>query len=832
MLLLTTNRVSYKECAVERANRTETGRTRRIYGVATFHENPRVFEFTFKNPKSVQDLYRVIEEAASIIKFRYPALKLCPTPSGWMKLQGDRIRIDLLFAETGCDPEDRSSAFSRRNSLDFHLQAESESCGTLKKCKVVRGESPIKDHDGSWYIRKSSLSYLPKTTIIKMIGFADYSKSHLLNPSPVIKGMVKVLNEYEWHKLCKSCGVAHDFDAIIPEVTIKFDNHKDVIENLKVFKVFNNRLSRKSSFSIQAAERMPLTEHGQELCAKMFSSAVREVMSAYQDPTGKEISKLINSVVEDSFLLREESNSDVIETLESLSAINNALLTGLPMNDSEFVNSSIDVLLTNRTKSVRVDGFTTVTMPNNKLNKHEIIIPQSELNRLHLSIGEILTVGRYPNTGIEMAEFKIVGTTNDRCVYLNPTFWAERFAGDFDGDLCVVHDFNGVIDESKIQNSISPKQKGKGDMLVVESVARAFYCKYLIPFADSILSICAEHGKSLEPGRVVLQNIIDSIKHFNYIPDQETIMHSSFLTKDDTASPISYLLRGKLGSDKKLYSLKYNITVGKFKDHHSNIAWMREVEKEFKFLIHPNRKYVDLILDKSNKNIVKDYEALLKDIKLSSLIGIKPNKEPVPSLPKEITAKSYAGALKETKRIISEFPSVAHLSKEVINLYNSWINELRFGNVERAFNFMNQIHKIIKLDERLGEMILRYLFIAITYQTDNAIIIKSMKIFSYLPILLGKYNLFEYIKKLGYVRNFNLQVKYSSEKKLIAFKSNSITEESLSSMISQLRNQVSDFVVVTSKQMVADICTSLSQEHLLIAPEEAKTFKVDILYNL
>ncbi len=53
---------------------------------------------------------------------------------------------------------------------------------------------------------------------------------------------------------------------------------------------------------------------------------------------------------------------------------------------------------------------------------------------------------------------------------------------------------------------------------------------------------------------------------------------------------------------------------------------------------------------------------------------------------------------------------------------------------------------------------MRYLFIAIGYQLDRMIKLKSLKIFSYFPVLLGEYDLPGYLRKLGYTRKFNVSV--------------------------------------------------------------------------
>ncbi len=132
-----------------------TGRTRLLYGAASFHDGPRVVEVVIPEPRDMEHLTFTIRSILDRIRRLKPSMRLCPSPGSWVKrLPGRKVRIDLLFAPTGADENTLSDEYARRNSLDHHLGRESRLLGRLDRVHIVRGNSPISDHDGAWYIGK------------------------------------------------------------------------------------------------------------------------------------------------------------------------------------------------------------------------------------------------------------------------------------------------------------------------------------------------------------------------------------------------------------------------------------------------------------------------------------------------------------------------------------------------------------------------------------------------------------------------------------------------------------------------------------------------------
>jgi hypothetical protein len=732
------------------------GRVRKIYGVARFHVEPRIIESIIPQPKSSKELEQHIRSIAAKVSKIKPGMKLCPTHSNWIKIVNDKlIRVDLLFSLTGEDVDVKSRNFSRRNQLDFHLKDQSQYLGSMN-VKVIRGNSPIEGDDGVVYIKTGTLANEPKFNPQKVICYSDFSVNQLKNQSPVIKGMAVIVSADHWSSFCKKLKVSDDFNAVVPEITVKYDDGRDFIE-CEAFSVFDTVISRKASLSIQAAERVPLTEYGTKIVEATFRERIREVMSAYADFSGLTVAKFINQEFKK---MRNKSIYDAdcffMENSEVLGATYASLISGLPMNDSEYLNSTLAVLLQSRIKTISMTGLTIPVIPG-RVKPFEIIMSSKEAYRLSINKGDRVTISRYPNTGIEMAEVTVVGFTHLSAVLIDPGWWSERFSGDFDGDLIGLLPVSGLIDESRVTNAISPKQKAKGEMNISEAVARAFYAKLLIPQADMLATICIEQGKDITFIRSVLQGCIDGIKHNVEFPDISKIKALLGIDVFSQPSPIAMLLRGKLGFNKKEIALKYGGLVGQLARESTSIQWMKNLEKEFRLIASANRKYAELALDDSK--LIERYKTALIRFKQTDLINLFANRESSPAIPKELLAPYLNGAIRAVDRIKADNPESVELAHECYKTYQKWLELLRSDKPEAAFERLKDIRE--KIAEEKSGTSLRYLFIVMVYQSfelDPVFKIKSLKILSYFQMILGEYNLPGYIKALKYHRVFKIRI--------------------------------------------------------------------------
>jgi hypothetical protein len=156
-----------------------SGRTRKIYGLARFHVEPRIVESVIPQPKSSEELEKVIRGIAQKVNEIKPGMKLCPTHSNWLKIVNENfVKLDLLFAMSGEDSDVKSKNYSRRNQLDFHLKDQSQHLGSLN-VKVIRGNSFISGDDGVMYIKSGSHAYEPRFDPQKVICYSDFSASQL-----------------------------------------------------------------------------------------------------------------------------------------------------------------------------------------------------------------------------------------------------------------------------------------------------------------------------------------------------------------------------------------------------------------------------------------------------------------------------------------------------------------------------------------------------------------------------------------------------------------------------------------------------------------------------
>jgi len=744
-----------------------TGRTRLLYGAASFHDGPRVVEVVIPEPRDMEHLAFTIRSILDRIRRVNPSMRLCPSPGSWVKrLPGRKVRIDLLFAPTGADENTLSDEYARRNSLDHHLGRESRLLGRLDRVHIVRGNSPISDHDGAWYIREASLEVAPPFNPVKTLAYSRYSADQLRTPEPLVKGMAIMLADGPWKELCHICGVDAGADAIVPECTVKFDNGADLLRNLSLFSVFDTIRIPHSTLSIQAAERTPLTPAGERAVEATFRERIREIMTAYQDKTGNSVGELISqefTLMREALLTEDDpSCTPLLDRMEVLSATHAALMTGLPMNDSDYLNATLPVLLSHRTKRCVMPGLTGVALPGFELDHGEILIPRREARRLGLGIGDSVTIYRYPNTGIEMAECRIAGYTDLDAIHIHPRWWTKRFAGDFDGDLMGLIPVGGLVDEKAIGDTESPKSKMKGAMTIIEAVARSLYAKLLIPRADTLATICAERGRDLTCVRQILQSCIDGIKHVIAFPSIEEAYRALDLPPESSPSPVSQLLRGRLGTNRKEYALNYAVLAGKMSHTHSGIAWIRRLEREFALIASPNRRYAELCLGRSTGTLRREYEASLRIAKAGHLFNIDRNMEQSPNLPRSLIRATLAGAIREVNRIAREAPGAIHKAYEVVGLYREWIECLRQERIDDGYSCLHKARTVIQHDEVLGGFALRYLFIAVGYGVDPNIPLKSMKILSYLPIRYGEYNLARYLDSLGFKRSFAVTVHRSA----------------------------------------------------------------------
>lgn len=709
--------------------------SRVIYGPATKHVDPMLIRVTVWKPASVTAFQAAITVAVSGVQKWAPEHRLCPSNSGWMEYgEKGSVVIDLLFSKTGEELTAKSANFARRNALDFHIQERSRYLGMVN-AYVARGDCSIASHDGAWYLKPRAFGRKLAYNPLKVVGYANYSQ-FIKKQGIVAKGMLVELSEVEWTALQAELGFGEEITAVVPAITIKFDRPEITELKLQVISVFETHIMNHAVLGVQAAERVPFTSWGNGVVSATFAAAVNEVMDAFRDKTGKKVMKLMDAVYREILEkagecdLQDSDTDELLRDQEKFGALMTELKL-LSVRGDEFLDAVLPVLLQSRVKTIRFDGITAVALPAN-IGEREILVNRKLARRLGLKIGDRVIIYRYPNTGIEMAEVVIVGFTDTMAIHLNPAFWASRFGGDFDGDLVGLIPVNGLVDESRINLASVPKQKGKGEMTIVESVARSFYAKYLIPKADQILTMAAEQGCDLAYPRSILQAIIDSIKHVVDVPSVELAMVQSGVIGD--ISDVAKLLRGRLGMVRRNMSIRYNLLVSGLT---KRSGWLDGVCEEFKYLLAPNKN-----LDN------KEYSELMTRLGRPEY-GVR-SSFAAARIPQSVTEPLRDRVLPAFNAISKDVEAVM-CAHNIVDRYYEFGRILRERKVREAYDIIRDIREMVINHERGGD-IMKYIFMAMTWGFDSKITLKPYKLLSYLPIKLGSYDLVRILQWMRYER--------------------------------------------------------------------------------
>lgn len=723
--------------------------SRTIYGPATLFNSPRLYRLRINRPKNQDELVAKIDKAIIQVQRKNPAFKACPSHDSWMTEKGDIVCIDIMFATNGYS--DVSENYSRYQ-LWYHLNERSRYLGKIKA--VVVEDGSIKEDDGVVYVKEGSIGLLP-WNVLKCIGYSNFD-SFLEVQGFIAKGMVKELSLGEFRLLKDEYGVNGDYDAIIPAITPKFFNGESTVE-LDMYSVFDTIISDYVSIPWQGAARIPLTEKGEKLIEATWKERIVEIMEASKDLTGQKMLSILNSVYQELTEedLDDERKTEIYEYLESLSA---SIIETMfcPTRADEFLNDVLGIVLKKRLKKIRIPGFTGVAMPDSKLKYHEVILPRRMKKKYKLKIGDVVTGIRSPATGIEWADCVIVGFSDDPCVYINPRFWAERFSGDFDGDLIGIILVGGIVNEAAIAGQVSSKTKGKRALTIGEAIAKSMYSKLAIGLVDILLYIAIENGVDPTPIREALQAIIDNIKHDVDLKSMDELMALAGI-EDGTLPPIYKLIRGKIGEVTRANTVLYNLLVEEMQTHRSSKKWIRNLEDQFLYLVSKNK----FLKSDGAKRILtveehKSYVKLLKSIgydeyaKCDGYSTVKLNRSHIRR--NEKLCKQWITKLST--------PANIKLAEHIHTAYNEIINKIREShNVpllngellkEAAFERLRSMNKYLRSNPEAGGDAIKLLFLAITYRRglfvnheDGAdkVLIKNYKIFSYLPIEIGRWNL-------------------------------------------------------------------------------------------
>lgn len=754
-----------------------------MYGIATGYDHPFYIRTTMDISRGELTIDRIGKYiavvAAKIAQLSKGMSLLCPTHNSRVRrifVNGKSVlEMELLFARNGEEASTTSVDFSRQCSTNHHENDKSYVLGTAVVAIINDGSFFAEKFDGYSIGRKSCFNVDSEIAKIDLWGDRETA---LINPQNYLKGLIRFVDDKYFNRLCEIHGLsaeeANTINVLAPVCSMKYFDGAELISS-ELVSIMDNICSNHATLGIQAIERVPLTPWGEEVVFATWKEQINRIFSALEDKTGSKVAELlisimgdINSKYDDEPF--EEEDLDLIDekVFATLKKTMRVLSISAPQDNSAYINSVLGTLLRNFLKHIRIPGgLTTFAVPAN-IAKHTITIPKWYAKKQGISKHDKVTIYRYPNTGIEMAEVEVIGFTNS-IVEINPDFWSDRFCGDFDGDLIGILPISGIVDESRIRDSLSTKAKAKAKVSMANAIARCFFAKIQIPFFDSLMTMAYENNGNVSKAAEYLQACVDSIKHAVDVPSEidaiEGVLGVMVEGCIPSTSAIAKILRGRLAekvpNGRDMVAITYNNLVSQLQ--YSETSLMGRLSKYIPYVLFPNRKYVDAVKSADNstrmENMVNTYRTILSTTR-PELINIKSNFEKGSMFPDSIIKKYRSAILKDCQRIEAAHPEAVKAANTVFTCYQEWIKAIGSGD-PNAYDYIEEARKIIEENETVGAIAMRYLFSVLGFQLKRGnITYKAITALYYLPFKIGNYCLATYLQKLGIRYNYDVEVIY------------------------------------------------------------------------
>ena len=707
----------------------------------------------------------------SWVREELPGFSIMPSHPGWIgrTKSGDGAYYEVLVSSAE-RRDDRNKANSRLTRLTGHLDWRSRYIGTAR-VRILRTDL-FCDYDGWGLIRPGFIS-MPWDAV-KVYGTDKMCPAYVNGGSVTVKGMTES-NPVMWKKACKALKIKADsVDVIIPEISLKFDDGRDSFD-VELFTVFENTLGEHMTITLQMLMNLDLTEEAEVWAARRMAERFSMVRTAFEDPTGISITRLLASESDSlsQFLDDDYCDSEVEESRETMTSTLARIVSGIPFENSKYLKAVLPDVF-RMLKRFTIKGVSDTALPDSGLKEKEITISKRvwkafKRQGILLKIGDQLLVARHPVTGTEVCLCTIVGIGRTG---INPAWWAKRFAGDFDGDRIAFgylgdQGISTFTDESKIEY-IEEVETQKADLDVYEANAAGWYSQAMVPTADRYLRIAREGGKPTMALRRLLQDVIDSSKHTRIINIDEALK-SAGLTPGCQASSLVRIMSGSFGS-KATSLMNYNRFVHMAKTEKSAIRWMNIVRKsgclfnlfsgtgDSDYSTNAMNVIKNNLTKGATYNLVSQYASALKAAGLDYLTDIDINKEPMAAIPKEILNTQRGQALIEKSRGIPLHSKL--MARTLVANYLKFISNISSGVVSTSDAYQPVRDSVIMLkDSEFGPDALKWLFISLAYAADTSIKMKALGILSYMPLKLGSYNIVKILEFLGYERKFDVIVK-------------------------------------------------------------------------
>lgn len=716
-------------------------------------------------------------EAEKRVKKRLPGHRTLPSHPTWVKrnMIGSYYSYDL-YGEVDV-PEEPNLANSRLTRLISHIDDQSRYLGRARVA-VLRGEHEWATWDG-WCLLNPNKYHVPWNHL-KVYGTDKFGIQYLFGGSPTVK-CCSELNPRLWRKACKHLGIGlDDVDVIIPEISLKFDNGKDgVIEDVELFSVFDSVLGERFTVSLQMLMNVPLTNEAHEWAAARMIPRIEEINEALKDPSGLKALALIASDKEEmrsQLAAGELSDVEAEEGTESMSALQRRILAGLPIEEYKYLQGILEILL-RRLRNFRIPGASEMVLPDGNLNPYEITISRrvwKHMKRkygIDLKVGDWVVIARHPVTGTEVALVKIVAIGSRTAV--NPTWWAERFSGDFDGDRIAIgslakEGISTLVDEDSFTYPPkSEKVKTKVPMTIHQANAKGKWSQATIPEIDTYLRICNEKGLDAGPMKNLLQWTIDSAKNHIDFDIHETCIEVG-LAPRDRLSALASLMSARLGGNKNNIPMVVNGLIRRAVKERTRIKWMNIVRDSgvlCQIVASTGDSVYAGLCNKVSRGEANGYEKFLAlemrksliEAGLSHLTNAADNMVPNAIYPYEDLDQDRVGTIRERAL---QFPGEAKsLAKAILSKYGEFLDELRAsrGTTTKAYRRIREANDLIHASEH-GDTALKYLFAAVCLGADKSIRMRATTILGYFPVQHGTYSIVKINEYLGYNRPLNIHV--------------------------------------------------------------------------
>jgi hypothetical protein len=699
--------------------------------------------------------------------------------SGNPKRRGKVVQLTLLFArEEAYAP---SENIQRHISLDHHLDGRGEYMATVENVAVVSGYMDVLG-DGVCYCRSNDWK------VTKAIGFGDFSYRQFRNESPVVKGMFVFMPDWAFTFMANAFNLPEGTNGLVDAKTVKFLNGKTMVEHLDVFEVFEPIECHGAKLPVQALIKVPLVPGAHDEIADHFLENVEKMKAAF---TSEEALKKFFLETMDVLLHKDDLDAedrDALEDgLEAMTATRRALLTGLPIDHSEVLNSVIEPMCVAYLRSIRIkDGFTYMVLPDPSLKPGEITVPQ-EMRKMieRTSVDGRAVVLRSPCMGREMANAHIVGYTFLPVIFVTPTWWANRFNGDYDGDIMAVAVIGHMVDESIVNLETAAygsakKNKTAAVRTVPQAVASFVYSKLAITRLENLSSLLAlrgDRGGAFDVGEDV-QMAIDAAKFAQDPRTDNEIREAWDINSMETAHPAYRLMRGKLGDNKKERAMIAAALAVEARDRECPaVPWLDVVRKALPIIVAPNSRYANAEKEGVREKTVDGYRKALALAGRVDLLDRRANFESGSTLPSDMQKELYAGlAPKTMKRVAEAVPQAVTIARELMKRYQVFTDLSRDGRFDEAFELMRKTNTTMStLEDNVVSAAMTYFFFAQAGKTtvrkkvgdrwrdtwvghDPAFTVRSMRVLLYYPIRVGKYNLADLLKRIGYERKLEFTV--------------------------------------------------------------------------